>query len=303
MAAPAPFCGECGQQNLGGKPFCLKCGTRHELVVAGADGFRVLIKIVAHKTKQLPPAAQALSSDSDSAEAEQFLTTRALCTPLKVAKHLGCDVEDLIHLNTVRYPAISGPRIQLQQKTRLLKPFRSRTVQGLVVAHNGSDQNERLRLAALDPDGVNMPGDGITGWVDDTVPENICFEFVITRTQLDDAKVDDTVFGPVRLDAVADQWDDDDATATAPPLPLIYATAPAPPLPLPLTDVDATAGAAQAPRADATAGKENSGAMSSAVRDTQPSVRCSRRRSCRSPWGAQRKARMVAPVRCQASLA
>ena len=120
----------------------------------GADGFCVLIKIVAHKTKQLAPAAQALSSDSDSAEAEQFLTTRALCTPLKVAKHLGCDVQDLIHLNTVRYPAISGPRIQLQQKTRLLKPFRSRTVQGLVVAHNGSDQNERFRLAALDPDRI-----------------------------------------------------------------------------------------------------------------------------------------------------
>ena len=178
---------------------------------------RVLIKIVAHKTKQLPPAAQALSSDSDSAEAEQFLTTRALCTPLKVAKHLGCDVEDLIHLNTVRYPAISGPRIQLQQKTRLLKPFRSRTVQGLVVAHNGSDQNERFRLAALDPDGINMPGHGINmPWVDDTVPENTCFEFEITRTQLDelDPKMQDgTVFGPVRLEPVADQWHDDDPLA------------------------------------------------------------------------------------------
>jgi hypothetical protein len=186
---------------------------------------RVLIKVVAHKTKLLPPAAQALSGDDDGdmAEPEQFETTRALCTPTKVAQHLGCDVGDLIHLNDPRYGPLK-PGSQLQQRTRLLQPYRSRTVQGLVVAHSGGggsadggeNNNKRFRIASLDPDGVNMRGAGQHACpevVDESVPENTCFEFEMTADELNElgAKVEDvSVYGPVRLEPVADRWFDDD---------------------------------------------------------------------------------------------
>lgn len=173
---------------------------------------RVLIRVVAHKTKPLPPAAMALGEEGQVAEPDQFATTTKINTLAKVARQINCDVEDLIQLNQERYGELKAST-KLLGRTLLLQPFRPRTIEGLLVAHDASQADESdmsFRIAALDPDGVNMPGDGPCT-VDDTDPENICFEYEITAKQLNTLpRKTEGVFGPVRLEPVADHWFDDD---------------------------------------------------------------------------------------------
>ena len=172
---------------------------------------RVLIRVVAHKTKPLPPAAMALGDEGQVAEPDQFATTAKINTLAKVAHQINCAVDDLIHLNTERYGPLKAST-RLMGHTLLLQPFRSRTIEGLLVAHNASQagaEGTRFRIAALDPDGVNMPGDGPCT-VDDTDPENICFEYEIAAEHLNTLpRKAEGVFGPVRLEPVADHWYDD----------------------------------------------------------------------------------------------
>ena len=67
----------------------------------------------------------------------------------------------------------------------------------------------RFRIAALDPEGVNTPGNGPCT-VDDTDPEKICFEYEMTADELNALPMKtEGVFGPVRLEPVADNWYDD----------------------------------------------------------------------------------------------
>ena len=96
---------------------------------------KIHIKIVAHKTKPLPASELAAGEgDAERAEADLFATTATLNTLSKVARHLGCDADDLVHLNEERYPRLT-PSVGLQNKTLLLKPFRARVIAGLLVAY------------------------------------------------------------------------------------------------------------------------------------------------------------------------
>ena len=172
---------------------------------------RVLIRVVAHKTKPFSPTMLVLGDDGMEGEPDQFESTKTIDTVAKVAQHINCDVADLIHLNQERYGQLK-PQTGLRRGTLLLQPFRPRTIEGLVVAHDTRQDQAavRFRIAALDPEGVNMPGDGPCT-VDDTDPENICFEYEVTASELDALPMKtEGVFGPVRLEPVADRWYDDD---------------------------------------------------------------------------------------------
>lgn len=99
---------------------------------------KIHIKIVAHKTQPLPASELAAGEvDAERAEPDLFTTTPTLNTLSKVARHLGCDVSDLVHLNDQRYPRLT-PSVVLQNKTLLLQPFRARVIAGLLVAYRVS---------------------------------------------------------------------------------------------------------------------------------------------------------------------
>ena len=112
---------------------------------------RVLIRVVAHKTKPFSPSMLVLGSDGMEAEPDQFESTTTIDTVGKVAHHINCDVADLIHLNQERYGQLK-PQTGLRRGTLLLQPFRPRTIEGLVVAHDASQDQAavRFRIAALD---------------------------------------------------------------------------------------------------------------------------------------------------------
>ena len=163
---------------------------------------KIHIKLVAHKTK--PQPASELAAGNGDAEADLFLTTRALDNLSKVARHLGCDAGDLIHLNESRYSGLN-PSVGLQKETWLLQPFRARVIAGLLVAHTGIGDAKKFRVAAYDPDGITLNVPPVNSHIENTA-ENACFEFEITKAHLDSLPTKaDGIIGPVRLEPVDDE--------------------------------------------------------------------------------------------------